>query len=151
MVADNAPEYLHTGCDRTRHSNGTAQQCFNPRTHTGCDFRTYAHLVGWLAVSIHAPTRGATFMAHLSKIFTEQFQSTHPHGVRPFGCLTEPWHSEFQSTHPHGVRRLRPSSLAERIWFQSTHPHGVRPWQHNNMVATSMFQSTHPHGVRPLS
>ena len=32
------------------------------------------------------------------------FQSTHPHGVRPF-IVAEPFEViEFQSTHPHGVR-----------------------------------------------
>ena len=34
-------------------------KCFNPRTHTGCDFiRSVKHLI--VRVSIHAPTRGAT-------------------------------------------------------------------------------------------
>ena len=36
-------------------------KCFNPRTHTGCDilFPVADIIVG--PVSIHAPTRGATF------------------------------------------------------------------------------------------
>ena len=33
--------------------------CFNPRTHAGCDHRSQSH-GGGCAVSIHAPTRGAT-------------------------------------------------------------------------------------------
>ena len=34
-------------------------KCFNPRTHTGCDYRN-AIENGASEVSIHAPTRGAT-------------------------------------------------------------------------------------------
>jgi len=35
---------------------------------------------------------------------------------------------EFQSTHPHGVRQSQ--ALTPHAWhrFQSTHPHGVRPY-----------------------
>ena len=33
--------------------------CFNPRTHTGCDFCLYPY-ISKHSVSIHAPTRGAT-------------------------------------------------------------------------------------------
>ena len=79
-------------------------KCFNPRTHTGCDYRnaiengasevsihaptrgaTYRHLRRQRGdpVSIHAPTRGATDI-HSSIGYTIKFQSTHPHGVRLF-------------------------------------------------------------------
>ena len=99
--------------------------CFNPRTHTGCD-RYFFQDKGRRPVSIHAPTRGATRPA---LFFSGQraFQSTHPHGVRPFSpasnkqicivsihaptrgatysCVVSPSGSRFQSTHPHGVRR----------------------------------------------
>ena len=33
--------------------------CFNPRTHTGCDYSLYRYTKS-IEVSIHAPTRGAT-------------------------------------------------------------------------------------------
>ena len=36
-------------------------KCFNPRTHTGCDYRK-AIENGASEVSIHAPTRGATII-----------------------------------------------------------------------------------------
>ena len=56
-------------------------KCFNPRTHTGCDFAglTDSHDGIW-------------------------FQSTHPHGVRPLHELELVREGAFQSTHPHGVR-----------------------------------------------
>ena len=79
-------------------------KCFNPRTHTGCDYlwltkiylcpnvSIHAPTRGatssptcrflWLLVSIHAPTRGAT--SETEEDYQETlFQSTHPHGVRP--------------------------------------------------------------------
>ena len=50
----------HTGCDSRKRKENTFQNRFNPRTHTGCDGSQYASLNGFLRVSIHAPTRGAT-------------------------------------------------------------------------------------------
>ncbi len=81
----------------------------------------------WGDVSIHAPTRGATFW--------------YRRGRRGYGCFNPRTHtgcdglagigsivaSQFQSTHPHGVRLIFRSSLSFFIAFQSTHPHGVRP------------------------
>ena len=77
---------------------------FNPRTHTGCDSRSYTQHV-FIMVSIHAPTRGATLhgpvlrrgirvsihaptrgatIERISRKSSKGFQSTHPHGVRLF-------------------------------------------------------------------
>ena len=55
----------HTGCDGSSPRLPLRSKCFNPRTHTGCDilFPVADIIVG--PVSIHAPTRGATF-AHES-------------------------------------------------------------------------------------
>ena len=78
-------------------------KCFNPRTHTGCDYRN-AIENGASEVSIHAPTRGATISFPLSKSIGV-FQSTHPHGVRQPPCSDNSLSPAFQSTHPHGVRR----------------------------------------------
>ena len=101
-----------------------------------------------VGVSIHAPTRGATYTKGATT------------GLR-----------KFQSTHPRGVRRLSNSKFFRIVKFQSTHPRGVRPYYQANMVkavyvsihaptrgATQIvisdftfyvFQSTHPRGVRP--
>ena len=58
----------------------TSCQCFNPRTHTGCDAGIMP--MGYMdKVSIHAPTRGATPF-NASNAVARSFQSTHPHGVR---------------------------------------------------------------------
>ena len=57
-----------------------------------------------LIISIHAPTWGATKFSW-SQSRCDQFQSTHPHGVRPVTTSSpDPDVAKFQSTHPHGVR-----------------------------------------------
>ena len=99
--------------------------CFNPRTHTGCD-NAWSKALPLRRVSIHAPTRGATLVSE-RKFFTVAFQSTHPHGVRLLH-IDLLWHIvQFQSTHPHGVRLFFSASGPNHSEFQSTHPHGVRP------------------------
>ena len=64
-----------------------------------------------VVVSIHAPTRGATSTPVLVPP-APQFQSTHPHGVRPVFKQHNPLEIPFQSTHPHGVRRKHKCFLA---------------------------------------
>ena len=153
---------------RTRGSCGI-KSCFNPRTHTGCD-QGGGKPYRVSRVSIHAPTRGATCIRGID-CTSRVFQSTHPHGVRPFSSQNPLRPLLFQSTHPHGVRRIAPCRLYQSRHvsihaptrgatavqrggkghgrFQSTHPHGVR-LDITNMAFQeyTMFQSTHPHGVR---
>ena len=71
----------HMGCDGLKKTGIDITQGFNPRTHMGCDseWKTRLH---FHEVSIHAPTWGATTRGlYLHR--HAQFQSTHPHGVRP--------------------------------------------------------------------
>ena len=91
------------GCDLIHCIQSFQTGCFNPRTRMGCDFR---FLVSFIVnkVSIHAPAWGATSFPRISK-HRQQFQSTHPHGVRPPYTYTHVKTDLFQSTHPHGVRQ----------------------------------------------
>ena len=50
----------HTGCDLDREVLLLVLTSFNPRTHTGCDSKEILISESDIAVSIHAPTRGAT-------------------------------------------------------------------------------------------
>ena len=120
---------------------------FNPRTHMGCDV-----------------------FQHFICIFVVQFQSTHPHGVRPLDGGVFP--ITFVSIHAptwgatgmrHGSR-MRCARFNPRTHmgcdmlpltfpltsdkFQSTHPHGVRLEEYRVIGSYTLFQSTHPHGVR---
>ena len=55
--------------------------CFNPRAHTGRDINGDCNK-NEQAVSIHAPTRGATFLPCSVRSSPRLFQSTRPHGAR---------------------------------------------------------------------
>ena len=78
-----------------------------------------------LPVSIHAPTRGATYPVRRPTA-NSWFQSTHPRGVRRRVLARAVHFYQFQSTHPRGVRRLGCQCQCGCIRFQSTHPRGVR-------------------------
>ena len=160
----------HVGCDWTERWADRLGGDFNPRTHVGCDGERL-HTVQRIAISIHAPTWGATAAA--AEIPDAViFQSTHPRGVRHliitfFPCIyfisihAPTWGATamgwpiylphgFQSTHPRGVRPHILSGSGCRTIFQSTHPRGVRRLGYPDKVCTIQFQSTHPRGVRPL-
>ena len=70
------------GCDHAFPTAARARKSFNPRTRVGCD--------------------------------------------QPAGDIIELM-NQFQSTHPRGVRPGIPFRPCVRGWFQSTHPRGVRP------------------------
>ena len=114
----------HTGCDSSSVSSlpfGWMFQSTHPhgvRLYTASQDNTKSmfqsthphgvrprqgHVFASLAVSIHAPTRGATLFRY-EKLLRAEFQSTHPHGVRPKCLSFTRQGSAFQSTHPHGVR-----------------------------------------------
>ena len=77
-------------------------------------------------VSIHAPTRGATVSIHSVSLFHAEFQSTHPHGVRlPIMVFCHCQQSFNPRTHTGCDKPLRVVIIAA-VEFQSTHPHGVR-------------------------
>ena len=115
----------HTGCDFAAFRLPPNGKSFNPRTHTGCDGAFCHFLMFSPYVSIHAPTRGATHIYKMS-IETLKFQSTHPHGVR----LNQPLHKwGFCSFNPRthtGCDFAQWHKVHFCMLFQSTHPHGVR-------------------------
>jgi len=120
---------------------------FNPRTRMGCDSDGSVYYVDYT-----------------------EFQSTHPHGVRPAAQEADivvfdvsihapAWGATQRgryNLHEHNVSIHAPawgatqrlSSLLYTCLFQSTHPHGVRRRTAPFLFTTLKFQSTHPHGVR---
>ena len=167
--------------------------CFNPRTHTGCDVltnlicftnnkfqsthphgvRLSPHLLENMrrCVSIHAPTRGATYSVFLCMerllcfnprthtgcdlplvilvLRPQRFQSTHPHGVRHQGVCLAAAKSEVSIHAP-----TRGATLWR--WYVLFMCSGFNPRTHTGCDADNpfkifnrfQFQSTHPHGVR---
>ena len=142
---------------------------FNPRTPVGCDKRL-SPKPGRRVISIHAPQWGATGRSQ-SAMSLIQISIHAPQWGATFIYLRRTAEEQFQSTHPSGVRPLNGSSIRAGVLFQSTHPSGVRPasaimggpdsanFNPRTPVGCDcssflrhprrlIFQSTHPSGVR---
>ena len=104
---------------------------FNPRTHTGCDKIPGTSTTN-REVSIHAPTRGATNRSKEDEQLQE-FQSTHPHGVRRGDGDNRKAHTMFQSTHPHGVRQCRSLNWVLSMFVSIHAPTRGATYQHTNL------------------
>ena len=78
---------------QSTHPHGVRRELYTQQFHT-------------IEVSIHAPTRGATYIMIFTAL-ANGFQSTHPHGVRHVSAPAYAEAYSFQSTHPHGVRLTR--------------------------------------------
>ena len=79
----------HAGRDSIYSWRLSRTSCFNPRAHAGRDAAKSGAAEVGIAVSIHAPTRGATSPRRLS-IPRAMFQSTRPRGAR-----REPRHRRY--------------------------------------------------------
>ena len=166
---------------------------FNPRTPVGCDDINTGAITGrvisihapqWGAtrvpnacgrdcpISIHAPQWGATGHESGPMRMSDEFQSTHPSGVRLLRIQWIEWTRLFQSTHPSGVRRDSVVCFSVRFvrisihapqwgatwdahpllviiaYFNPRTPVGCDSALVNRIGGTYVFQSTHPSGVR---
>ena len=105
--------------------SGATDICFNPRSHEGSDETSRIH-GRRLRVSIHAPTKGATFMEKYGKQGVKLFQSTLPRRERPtVGAAVWAWW-KFQSTLPRRERLEVILVVSLLIVFQSTLPRRER-------------------------
>ena len=171
VVSDVSIHAPTRGATRPSPLSYTGFPCFNPRTHTGCDF-PHVHVFPYLVVSIHAPTRGATGITLWSKTIVSYCFNPRTHtgcdravGSPPVDEVLVSIHAptrgatgKFKQTRQicpvsiHAPTRgatISPMSMYSLIsWFQSTHPHGVRPILGTINYREYEFQSTHPHGVR---
>ena len=158
------------GVRPTRNACTTSSGCFNPRTHTGCDpHARRAARAG--AVSIHAPTRGATpGEKQRPKQSDVSIHAPTRGATRSNLMQCADLYSFNPRTHT-GCDGFRAQHITKHFMFQSTHPHGVRHPRRQDTLrgegvsihaptrgATlsvycfqlrGVFQSTHPHGVRP--
>ena len=98
---------------------------FNPRTRKGCDVEDVFDLLA-VRVSIHAPARGATLRKDISFLWDE-FQSTHPQGVRHPDSAPKRSRSKVSIHAPARGATAEETKQSEAAMFQSTHPQGVRP------------------------
>jgi len=122
--------------------------CFNPRSRMGSDIKSSTRTAR-LYVSIHAPAWGATSdtIRALNYIL---FQSTLPHGERPFVNPHCSHLSGFQSTLPHGERQIKGIGMIDEFSFNPRSRMGSDLFSSNGAKAGHWFQSTLPHGERLL-
>ena len=110
---------------------------FNPRTHEGCDL-TYRQFLNYPKVSIHAPTRGATFVAgEMLAVIAVSIHAPTRGATQPKDVILI-----FTIVSIHApTRGATRASVVLRTWtrFQSTHPRGVRRWSMSDSAATSGF------------
>ena len=120
--------------------------CFNPRSHMGSDTNNSNHRRKW-AVSIHAPTWGATTIG--DKKHTHKTVSIHAPTWGATSIPPSPASGRSFNPRSHmGSDRLKLLQITVCKWFQSTLPHGERlvVTEVSNMMY--VFQSTLPHGER---
>ena len=114
------------GARRARPSKAIASSpCFNPRAHAGRDGLHLDKRDVFAAVSIHAPTRGATLNC-AQPARRRMFQSTRPRGARHVAQIHQHMTALFQSTRPRGARRELAEMAGFHPKFQSTRPRGAR-------------------------
>ena len=94
----------HEGSDRLLGCPTNPVGYFNPRSHEGSDLNRHFPCT-FFAISIHAPTRGATFRDITIICTMVVFQSTLPRGERHYNLNTYIVSFKFQSTLPRGERR----------------------------------------------
>ena len=121
--------------------------CFNPRTHTGCD-NAWSKALPLRRVSIHAPTRGATLIDCVYGKYTWVSIHAPTRGATTVQTQGLKVCDKFQSTHPHGVRPLESTILYIRSRFNPRTHTGCDPVVTLPIDIFGEFQSTHPHGVR---
>ena len=93
----------HEGSDRLLGCPTNPVGYFNPRSHEGSDLNRHFPCT-FFAISIHAPTRGATFRDITIICTMVVFQSTLPRGERHYNLNTYIVSFKFQSTLPRGER-----------------------------------------------
>ena len=120
---------------------------FNPRSHERSDELCNSNQQP-VAISIHAPTRGATSMSMCKYIHIFLFQSTLPREERPFPCINSIINVLFQSTLPREERQRYVNLQQFVLIFQSTLPREERQFNHSIHFSRFLFQSTLPREER---
>ena len=100
-------------------------QHFNPRSHERSDITKLDSRLDNV-ISIHAPTRGATFILLFSFCWSCIFQSTLPREERPSLSQVVCCAYKFQSTLPREERQVNRYFLNLNNLFQSTLPREER-------------------------
>ena len=115
----------------------------------GATWLVYVIIISPLDISIHAPTRGAT--PYLLTSLICQYISIHAptRGATHVDFYDVDLPIEFQSTHPRGVRQRTSKTDGDKLINFNPRTHeGCDITLTLGSTTDSVFQSTHPRGVR---
>ena len=115
----------HEGCDSQPQRVRPPLWRFNPRTHEGCDVVFVVFLVHVLSFNPRTH-EGCDKISSLRSAVALQFQSTHPRGVRLRQTDASGGAAGFNPRTHEGCDSICSSDTLGSGWFQSTHPRGVR-------------------------
>ena len=155
----------------TINTDGTNQNYFNPRSHEGSDDAEIARVEAEIAISIHAPTRGATMIPR-TKAPIRNYFNPRSHEGSDVAVRKNNKNSLYFNPRSHEgsdaivARRLEQRNISIHaptrgatvhryialvVWrgFQSTLPRGERRCQTTATTRLILFQSTLPRGERP--
>ena len=99
-------------------------------------------------ISIHAPTRGATFVPKLLTSHQHEFQSTLPRGERRGGEQNENPCVDFNPRSHEGSDSVCPCIGNHRVYFNPRSHEGSDFCIFCNLTSPFLFQSTLPRGER---
>ncbi len=113
------------GSDTMRSMRRLTSHGFNPRSRMGSDRNVWPPTEG--ASGFNPRSRMGSDKVSINGFFTSlMFQSTLPHGERPWPTRPNSASLRFQSTLPHGERLGTVRAFELTHGFQSTLPHGER-------------------------
>ena len=121
---------------------------FNSRSREGSDVCHHCLAAVLIAISIHAPAKGATVPSTKSFADGSKFQSTLPRRERRLQCGMLCSCYLFQSTLPRRERQAPTGYLLQDTPFQSTLPRRERRLQCSMLCSCYLFQSTLPRRER---
>ena len=102
----------HTGCDWWYAVRVAHTKCFNPRTHTGCDYYLIQGDVSYAAKCFNPRTHTGCDIAKRRPIYTSYRFNPRTHtGCDLVYIIDNQQFKLFQSTHPHGVRQSVVSTI----------------------------------------
>ena len=119
---------------------------FNPRSHEGSDGSLDLYY-NYLLISIHAPTRGATF-TRIVHYFHYLFQSTLPRGERPHTTHSVDGIWDFNPRSHEGSDCCLLRRCTGLLDFNPRSHEGSDEDQHEWFGYAQKFQSTLPRGER---
>ena len=134
----------------SRPPDGSRSNDFNPRSHEGSDCHQIGAVCNLYAISIHAPTRGATRCSYSRKQRKVYFNPRSHEGSDGAGSDRHYLHGISIHAPTRGATEVDRRVYPHLFRFQSTLPRGERLVMWAMETFDGQFQSTLPRGERQV-